>query len=141
MKSILLAVVLLALPSLAQAQGHPCDLPAQTSFTVPAGSHTLSVCWPERDTADVPVVAVQWGVTINGVRSVVAMTKATPTPNGAGLYQYTGTITTPKGSLSIGADVCIDDGTGSLVCAGLASPLGVKSQGPGPKPPVKGSVN
>lgn len=139
---ILFVLLALSLPGLAAAQTHPCDLPQQTAFTVSANTPvTFSLCWPEKDAAGAPAVATQWGVSDNGgARTTIAMTKATPTANSAGKFQFTGTLTLAKGNHSLVGDVCIDDGTGSTICAAVLSPLVGKAKGPGPQNPDKQAV-
>lgn len=136
------ALLLLMCAGVASAQTHPCDIDPGTTFTVNAGTVTVAACWSEQDLSGAPAVATQWGLTVDGLRSPITMSKATPTANAAGFFQFTGSVVLPKGThTGVLLDVCIDDGIGGTACKSIDTALTVKAKGPGPKAPTRGKAS
>jgi hypothetical protein len=94
---VLLGAVLLALamPSVAQAQTHPCDAAAVSPEVRPGVAFSVGFCFSGKDAEGNPVVVDVFKVTIDSAPVFSATIAPTGAPNAAGLsfYQTPKTLT------------------------------------------------
>ena len=134
---VCLGLVLLSAPALAQT--HPCDA-FTPQVTVPVGTVTMDMCWDEKNAAGVTTPAKQYAIILDGTRSVIQMTKTTPTANATGKFLFSGpyTLTTP-GTHTVIFEVVIDNGSGGNL-ATQSAPLSLTVQAAASPPSVPAPV-
>jgi hypothetical protein len=131
MKKYLLALCLLALPSLAFAQ-HPCDTVAPVNPSV-LNPYRVQFCHDLKDldgTAILPADA-QVRLTINGTAQALRPLPAplgAASPTGFSQYEIAG-LTSVKGAHSIIVGLVTSDGEG------ISAPFAYTVRGKAPKPP------
>ncbi len=94
-RRLILALALFAVPALAQAQTHPCDLATATSGTAIAGATvTLSACHSGLDANGNNETITGWALYDNAVRTTPVLTAGTAVST-TGLKLYSVTMTAP----------------------------------------------
>ncbi len=130
---IVCLLVLCLWPSISQAQVVDCSAAPVVTDTLDHATAQLIVGWPEKLTDGTPASASSWSLTdsLNGTPATaqtLSMTRATTTPNLAGLFCYTAPVTFSNGSHLITVRVTV--GTG----VAISNPVTVTVNAPLPVP-------